>query len=978
MIKIKFYLRTAHFLLLLVAISFLFILGGLAILFNQKLAQNQSYFSKVSEIESSRIMMSNSLAGFLARQEAILTVRNLNELNNLQARKPYEHQFMEGLNDLSQSAKDNPEIIKELQLLKIKYNEFLIIDEDLLYTTRNILTMKEELRTLARTIDEDVKILKSQSANISGLLTLKNIKVVRNVKEQLSKPNLMDTEKSRTQFKQDVNQLVLSSLVNAQRISEKLNANFATLTTLMRQVSEEPDPDALMSLKENEILQLIQLTYQDLRDFKSQLENVPELLSSAIEIENKFKIIASKVNEQPENIIQLRQNYNTTTRVLYETTGQIQKYVTGITKQFTQLDTAATTLSNKLILITKQIAEKNRLTIIIIVAVVLILMIIVGAYLMQAIMRSLNMLSKAMKKIAYEEGGLEYRLEISPYEDLNEVITTFNTMTSNLDYAQKHLQELVELKTQELSKANKRLENIVDELKHAKEEAESASKIKSEFVANMSHELRTPLNAIIGYGEMLQEEVKEDGNEIYNEDLLKITGSARHLLTLINDVLDLSKVEAGKIEIFLEDTKVIDIINELKPIVTVLLEKNKNIFKININSDVDTMHTDVVRVRQCLLNLLSNAAKFTTNGTVTLEVKPLFQNNAEWIQFSIIDTGTGISEEKLSRLFQAFTQADATTTRKFGGTGLGLFLTKQFAMMLGGHVTVKSEVEKGSVFTLTLPKVSQKGIQKSSYSHQTESTKKIEKTSETHKTVLIIDDDVKFHEEIQNSLEKAGYTVIHAFNGEEGLSLARNKIPDVIVLDIIMPIMDGWTTLSSLKSNPSLEKIPVIVMSIIDEKELGFALGAIDYIHKPVDNKILIAKIKQFLTNDEQSHTILIVDDEPSARELMKKAVERAGWNSIQAVDGLDAIAKIKEAIPSIILLDLLMPEMDGFGVINALQQNEQWRHIPVIVVTAKELTTEERVMLAKYTTGLLQKGTYTHKKLVGTICEQIINLTEK
>ena len=251
------------------------------------------------------------------------------------------------------------------------------------------------------------------------------------------------------------------------------------------------------------------------------------------------------------------------------------------------------------------------------------------------------------------------------------------------------------------------------------------------------------------------------------------------------------------------------------------------------------------------------------------------------------------------------------------------------------------------------------------------------KVNHSKKIILVIDDDVAFHEAMQNFLEESEYVVMHAFNGKEGLTVAEENTPDVIVLDIIMPVMDGWSTLAALKANPRLAKVPVIVVSIVDEKELGFALGAIDYIHKPFDNKVLTEKIRQFLSpGTHTTHTVFIVDDDPNARDLMRKAVEKVGWKSVEAVNGRECMEKLNTIVPSVILLDLLMPEMDGFAVINALQKENKWRQIPVIVVTAKELTSEERTMLAKYTKVFLQKGNYTHKKLIGAIFEQIKTLT--
>lgn len=506
-------------------------------------------------------------------------------------------------------------------------------------------------------------------------------------------------------------------------------------------------------------------------------------------------------------------------------------------------------------------------------------------------------------------------------------------------------------------------------LKQAKEEAESANKAKSEFLANMSHELRTPLNAIIGYSEMLQEDAADAGLHEYILHLKKIIGSAKHLLSLINDILDLSKIESGKMDIYLEDIKLKEVITELSTSITPLINKNQNKYNLIISEELDVMHTDVVRLRQCLLNLLSNASKFTKEGTITLDIQPTIQNNINMVRFSVIDSGLGIPPEKLSKLFQAFSQADASTTRKYGGTGLGLYLTRRFCDMLGGWIVVKSEEGKGSVFSLFLPLRSVLGMEKS----KVVSKPTVTKTAKASRTVLVIDDDPSIHKDMQSNLEEAGFTVIHAFNGEEGLKLARIHKPDLITLDIIMPLMDGWTLLATLKSEPSLAKIPVILMTITSDVDLGFALGAVDYINKPVDTTKLIDKI-QHLLPDGKIGTVLIVDDELSSREIMSRAVFREGGEPVEAKDGREAIEKLSKVQPSLILLDLMMPEMDGFTVIEELQKNVKWRQIPVIVVTAKDLSAEEKSLLLTHTHGIVQKGDATRSRLelIGDICSQI------
>jgi signal transduction histidine kinase/DNA-binding response OmpR family regulator len=521
-----------------------------------------------------------------------------------------------------------------------------------------------------------------------------------------------------------------------------------------------------------------------------------------------------------------------------------------------------------------------------------------------------------------------------------------------------------------LSLLSKDLEEKSIKLQEALALSASASRAKSVFVANMSHELRTPLNAIIGYSEMLAEETEEAGLSHYTTDINKVINSAKHLLSLIKDVLDLSKIEAGKMEVFLGDVNIEVVVNDLKSIITPLIEKNNNVFQLHIGK-IGTMHTDDMRLRQILLNLLSNAGKFTKDGTISLDINPLLMDD-EWVQFSVTDTGIGMPADELERLFQAFSQVDSSSTRKFGGTGLGLYLTRLFCEMLGGAITVKSTYGKGSTFTITLPLKSKETVSKNYLLGQSVNISTT--TPLSTKSVLIIDDDINIHKDIENILKTSNYTVLHAFNGEEGLNLIRMHQPNVIILDIIMPVMDGLSMLNTLKSEPGLAEIPVILMCINSEEGLGFALGIVDHIRKPVDIKQLIEKINHIIS-DTEGDSILIVDDDAYAREIMQRAVKKAGKKSISVTNGKEAIEYLQQHIPPLILLDLLMPEMDGFTVMHLMQQNETWRTIPVIVITAKTLTKEEYNMLTKFKKIVLQKDTYTQKKLVSVICEQILRI---
>jgi len=416
------------------------------------------------------------------------------------------------------------------------------------------------------------------------------------------------------------------------------------------------------------------------------------------------------------------------------------------------------------------------------------------------------------------------------------IVSTYKqALTSVLQKKNEELEKRVAERTHELEEKSFKL-------KEAVENAESANRLKSEFLANVSHELRTPLNAIIGYSEILQEDAANEGLPHFSENLKKVLDSSFHLLNLITNVLDLSKIEAGKMDIFLEEVDVIIMVQEIKNIISPLMEKNNNTLTIALPAEMKKIYTDQVKVRQSLLNLLSNASKFTNMGIVKLEVSFINRNNKDWIKFSIQDTGIGLSSEQLSKLFQAFSQADGSTTRKYGGTGLGLYLSKRYCEMLGGWIDVNSKKNQGSEFVMTLPLKSHVGLERRNFG--------VNPSFDTNpsdlkgKIILVIDDTIEVHQEIQHYLEKSDYTILHALNGEEGIKLARRFKPDLITLDVLMPIMDGWSTLSALKSDASLSAIPIILLTIIPEDEAGMTLGATDYVNKPIDYPLLVDKIK--------------------------------------------------------------------------------------------------------------------------------------
>ncbi len=515
---------------------------------------------------------------------------------------------------------------------------------------------------------------------------------------------------------------------------------------------------------------------------------------------------------------------------------------------------------------------------------------------------------------------------------------------------------------EEIESRDERLESLVGDLISARDAAQSANTSKSQFLANMSHELRTPLNAIINYAEIIQEDLAESGGDETIADVGKIQSAGLHLLSLINGILDLSKIEAGKMEVEAHAFDVATVIREACDTVRPAAARGGNKVVVNLTHGLDVAITDSLKFRQCVLNLLSNACKFTSNGEVRLNADVVVENGRDLIRVEIADTGIGMNETQMKSLFKAFVQADASTTRKYGGTGLGLAITQRLVALMGGRVEVDSAPGVGSRFTFLVPR----------RFGETASDEKpaparalagAPAESGEGRTALIVDDDPNARELMGRLAARLNYRTLLAPNGEEALRIAREQQPSVILLDLHMPVVDGWTVLQRLRADERLATIPTIVVSVDDDAKTCYKLGAEDFLTKPL-NRVELERALLSYTK-VASGRILIVEDNDDAAALVARAATNVGFEARIAPTAETALEILKQESVIGIILDLGLPGMSGFEFLDALRDNDAWRDMPVIVFSAQELTASEIASIEDRAQGYHVKGATSPRTVV-------------
>lgn len=550
---------------------------------------------------------------------------------------------------------------------------------------------------------------------------------------------------------------------------------------------------------------------------------------------------------------------------------------------------------------------------------------------------------------------------------------------------ERNLKRALEDKTRALEELNENLEKKViertEELKKINRELERANQLKGRFIANMSHELRTPLNSIIGFSDILLEKTFGDINETQERYIRNIYSSGNHLLELINNVLDIAKIEAGRYEMTYETFLVENAIDEVINIMKSLAENKSIDIKVSIDEGISSITADRVKLKQVLYNLLSNAIKFTPEGgmvgvdvykEINVEGRyPWAMPGLEFVKFSIWDTGIGISPEDNEKIFDEFEQANSTFSRKYGGAGLGLALTKKLVELHGGNITVESIPGEGSTFSFLIP------VTSPVESKAPETVGAVDLIfpwmKEDAPLILVVEDDLPSAEILTLHLTQAGYRVAHAFDGEEALKKARSLKPFAITLDVMLPHKDGWEVLQELKSDQETAEIPVIIHSVVNNKELAFALGATDYLLKPLDRKALITKLEEISVSKGKRVlplSILIIESEDAVTNHFKELLEPQGFLIYTASEGKRGIELSSALRPGVILLDFTLSDMLGFDVIKEIRENPSTKDIPIFILTERDISVEDRMSLVGKIERIVQKHAFDTKEFVEHIKE--------